>query len=68
MHGAMTAFELPPGTNAPRLRKELWARRIEVPVVERPDRFLLRVSHHFYTTEAEIDCLAEALPGAGDAP
>ena len=45
----------------PKLRKELWARRIEIPVIERPDRLLIRVSHHFYTTEAEIDRLAEVL-------
>jgi isopenicillin-N epimerase len=64
LHGAMTAFELPPGVNAPKLRKELWDRRIEIPVVERPDRLLLRVSHHFYTTETEIDRLAEVVPGA----
>jgi isopenicillin-N epimerase len=61
MCGAMTAFELPAGSSAPKLRKELWARRVEIPVVERPDRLLLRVSHHFYTTEAEIDRLAEVL-------
>jgi isopenicillin-N epimerase len=61
MCGAMTAFELPAGASAPRLRKELWARRVEIPVVERPDRLLLRVSHHFYTTEGEIDRLAEVL-------
>lgn len=59
--GAMTAFELPGGTDAVRLRRELWARRVEIPVIERPDRLLLRVSHHFYTTEAEIDRLAEVL-------
>jgi isopenicillin-N epimerase len=59
--GAMTAFELPAGASAPTLRKELWARRVEIPVIERPDRLLLRVSHHFYTTEAEIDRLAEVL-------
>jgi isopenicillin-N epimerase len=64
LHGAMTAFELPRGVNAPKLRKELWDRRIEIPVVERPDRLLLRVSHHFYTTEAEIDRLGEVVPGA----
>lgn len=64
MHGAMTAFELPPGLDAQRLRKELWDRRIEIPVIERPERLLTRVSHHFYTTEAEIDILAEALPVA----
>ena len=62
LHGAMTAFNLPPGVSAAKLRKELWDRRIEVPVIERPDRLLLRVSHHFYTTEAEIDRLAAALP------
>jgi isopenicillin-N epimerase len=62
MHGAMTAFELPSGVSAPRLRKELWSRRIEVPIVERPDKLLLRVSHHFFTTEEEIDRLAGVLP------
>ena len=61
MCGAMTAFELPPGTSAPTLRRELWARRVEIPVIERPERLLLRVSHHFYTTEAEIDRLAEVV-------
>jgi isopenicillin-N epimerase len=61
LHGAMTAFELPAGISATMLRKDLWARRIEVPVIERPDRLLLRVSHHFYTTEEEIVLLAAAL-------
>ena len=64
LHGAMTAFELPAGVNAVALRKELWGQRIEIPVIERPDRLLLRVSHHFYTTEAEIDRLFEVLPPA----
>ena len=59
--GAMTAFELPAGADVVRLREELWARRVEIPVIERPDRLLLRVSHHFYTAEAEIDRLAEVL-------
>jgi isopenicillin-N epimerase len=59
--GAMTAFELPAGAEAVPLRRKLWDARVEVPVVERPDRLLLRVSHHFYTTEAEIDRLAEVL-------
>lgn len=63
--GALTAFELPPGTSAPALRKELWARRVEIPVIERPERLLLRVSHHFYTTEAEIDRLAAVLREIG---
>lgn len=61
LHGAMTAFELPAGSDVLRLRKELWARRVEVPVIERPDRLMLRVSHHFFTMEAEIDRLAEVL-------
>lgn len=60
--GAMTAFVLPIHVRAPELRKSLWARRVEIPVIERPDRLLIRVSHHFYTTEAEIDRLAEVLP------
>ena len=60
-YGAMTAFELPPGTDPVALRKRLWDARIEIPVIDRPDRLLIRVSHHFYTTEAEIDRLAAVL-------
>jgi isopenicillin-N epimerase len=63
-YGAMTAFELPAGTEAVPLRRKLWAARVEVPVIERPGRLLVRVSHHFYNTEAEIDRLAEVLRGA----
>jgi isopenicillin-N epimerase len=59
LHGAMTAFEWPGSANPNDLRKRLWSKRIEVPVIERPDRLLLRVSHHFYTTEAEIAALAD---------
>jgi isopenicillin-N epimerase len=62
LHGAMTAFELPTGTDPIGLRKKLWDARIEIPVIDRPDRLLIRVSHHVYTTEAEIDRLAEVLP------
>jgi isopenicillin-N epimerase len=62
LHGAMTAFNLPPSASAAKLRKELWARRVEIPVIERPDRLMIRVSHHFFTTESEIDHLAEVLP------
>lgn len=61
LHGAMTAFELPAGTDPHRLRAQLWDARVEIPVIERPDRLLIRVSHHFYTTESEIDRLAEVL-------
>jgi isopenicillin-N epimerase len=64
MHGALTAFRLPAGTDAVALRQGLWERhRIEAPVVERPDGLLLRVSTHFYNTPEEIDQLAAALPG-----
>ena len=59
---AMTAFRLPPGTDPQVLRAALWERyRIEAPVIERPNGNLIRVSTHFYNTEAEVDRLAEAL-------
>jgi isopenicillin-N epimerase len=62
MHGSITAFELPPGTDPAQMRKELWeGYRIEAPVIERPDRLLIRASTHFYNTYEEIDWLAEAL-------
>lgn len=63
LSGAMVAFRLPSGIDAPSLRRRLWEEhRIEVPIIERPDRLLLRTSTHFYNTEAEVDRLAEALP------
>jgi isopenicillin-N epimerase len=63
LHGAMTAFRLPAGVDAAALRRRLWEEhRIEAPVIDRPDGLLLRVSTHFYNTEAEIDRLGEALP------
>ncbi|MCS6864780.1 MAG: aminotransferase class V-fold PLP-dependent enzyme [Gemmataceae bacterium] len=61
LSGAMTAFALPAAVSAAALRRELWQQRVEIPVIERPERLLVRVSHHFYTTEAEIDRLAEVL-------
>jgi isopenicillin-N epimerase len=66
MHGALTAFELPfkGPEKAAALRKAIWKHRIEIPIVERPDRLLIRVSTHFYNTEEEIDRLAEVLPAA----
>lgn len=61
--GAMIAFRLPAGVEASILRRRLWEEyRIEVPIIERPDRLLLRTSTHFYNTEAEVDQLAQALP------
>jgi isopenicillin-N epimerase len=66
MYGSMTAFELPirGPAKAAALRQAIWKHRIEVPVVERPDRLLLRVSTHFYNEHEEIDRLVEVLPGA----
>lgn len=62
MHNALTAFELPPTLPPAALREHLWQRyRLEAPIIERPDRLLIRVSTHFYNTEAEIDRLYEAL-------
>jgi isopenicillin-N epimerase len=62
LHGFLTAFELPVRTDAPALRDGLWRRfRIEAPVVERPNRLLLRVSTHFYNTEEEINRLDDAV-------
>jgi isopenicillin-N epimerase len=58
----MTAFRLPAGVDAPRWRDQLWQRyRIEVPIVDRPDCLLIRVSTHFYNTTEEIDRLADAV-------
>jgi isopenicillin-N epimerase len=62
LHGALTAFRLPP-VDPVALRRGVWEQhRIEVPIVERPEGHLIRVSTHFYNTEAEIDRLAEVLP------
>jgi isopenicillin-N epimerase len=63
MSEGMTAFELPAGIDPVLLRAGLWDRRIELPVIERPDRLLVRTSTHFFNTEAEVDRLAEVLPG-----
>ena len=62
MHGALTAFRLPAGTDAVALRQGLWEGfRVEAPVVERPTHLLMRASTHFYNTEDEVDRLATAL-------
>ncbi|MBM4067668.1 MAG: aminotransferase class V-fold PLP-dependent enzyme [Planctomycetes bacterium] len=66
LSGFLTAFRLPAGIDPLALRCELWDKsRIEIPVVERPDGYLLRVSTHFYNTREEIDRLATALRLAG---
>jgi isopenicillin-N epimerase len=60
--GAMVAFRLPDETNAAGLRRGLWERfRVEASVIERSDGLMIRASTHFYNTEAEVECLAEAL-------
>jgi isopenicillin-N epimerase len=64
LHGAMTAFRLPRGTDAAALRKQLWQRfRIEAPIIERPEGLLIRISTHFYNTEEEIERCGNALAG-----
>jgi isopenicillin-N epimerase len=63
LRGALTAFRLPAGVDANALRRSLSERfRIEVPIVERPDSLVLRISTHFYNTEEEVERLAQALP------
>jgi isopenicillin-N epimerase len=62
LHGFLTAFRLPAKVHAPHWRKVLWEQfRIEVPIVERPEGLLLRISTHFYNTEEEIDRLRHAV-------
>ena len=62
LHGGMTAFEIPEHWGDSReLRRQLWQARVEVTILDRADRRLLRISHHFFTAEAEIDQLAELL-------
>jgi len=62
LHGALTAFRLPAGTDGVQLRQQLWEQhRIEIAIVERPDGLLLRTSTHFYNTEDEVERLAHAL-------
>jgi isopenicillin-N epimerase len=61
MHGAMVAWELPAGTDEAKLRTYLWDRRIEIPVIPKPGRTLIRISCHYYTTTAEIDAWVTAM-------
>jgi isopenicillin-N epimerase len=63
LHGAMTAFRIPElGLPWHEIRQRFWQLRIEIPIVERPDHLLVRVSTHFYNTREEIDRLAAAVP------
>jgi isopenicillin-N epimerase len=64
LRGALTAFRIPNDVQIPwwEIRQRFWERGIEIPIVERPDRLLLRVSSHFYNTPTEIDRLADSLP------
>ena len=66
LSGSLTAFNLPISglVAANRLRAAIWKHKIEVPIIERPDRLMIRVSTHFYNTTEEIDRLADVLPGA----
>jgi isopenicillin-N epimerase len=59
MHGSMLSFWIPADRPADVDRSLLWQKRIEVPITEWPDGRMLRVSTHWYTTETEIDRLAE---------
>lgn len=59
MHGSMTAYWMPENGPADDVRRQLWDRRIEVPITEWPDGRMFRVSTHFYTTEEEIEKLVE---------
>lgn len=62
MHGFLTAYRLPAHVDIPRWRQILWDKyHIEVPLFERPEGWLMRVSTHFYNTPAEIDLLTQAL-------
>jgi isopenicillin-N epimerase len=63
LHGAMVAFQLPPGHDPDEVRRRIWEHRIEVNVIEQSDRLLLRTSTHFYNDEQQLDCLAAVLPG-----
>lgn len=62
LHTALTAFWLPADCDAAVIRRALWERyRIEIVITDWLDGHLLRVSTHFYNTEAEVERLAAAL-------
>jgi isopenicillin-N epimerase len=63
LHGALTAFRIPDTVRLPwfEIRQRFWDRGIEIPIVERPNSLLLRVSTHFYNTRDEIAQLRAAV-------
>jgi isopenicillin-N epimerase len=62
LSGGMVAFALPAGTDATGLGAELRNRfAVDVAVVARPQRPLIRVSTHFFNTGDDVERLAEAL-------
>lgn len=65
MRGGLTSFRMPPH-DAHSVRSVLWGRhRIEHNLVEHPESGnFLRISTHFYNTEAEVDRLAAVIPEA----
>jgi isopenicillin-N epimerase len=63
LSGAMTTFWWPADvTDDEALRRRLWERRIEALVNKWSEGVTLRISTHFYNTEAEIERLAGAIP------
>ena len=62
MHGAMTAYWWPANLHAETLRKLLWIGGSRQLSASGREGLTLRVSNHFYTTESEIDQLAELIP------
>jgi len=62
LSGPMVAFELPAESKPEELQRRLWEDfGIEVAVVSRLDRSLLRLSPHVYNDVSDIDSLIEAL-------
>lgn len=56
---SMVAFWTSMDVPIDEVRRRLWDRRIEIPVTEWPDGRVIRLSAHFYTTEAEVDRFAD---------
>ena len=58
----MRGFHLPPAVDGRELKRRLYEEhRVEVPVVERPDGWTLRVSVQAYNDEADLDALVAGL-------